>query len=133
MITLEQYFRDFKKTDEQIKNAALLLNRVNLLLSDAVKYGVILKINPKTQSNISGDTFGGFRPENCPQGAENSPHKEGMGIDIYDINNALDGWIDDIKLLKYDLYREHPEYTKGMWCHLQTRIPKSGRRTFIPY
>jgi hypothetical protein len=131
MITLDQYFRDFKHTDAQRANASLLLNRVNLLISDAAKYGVILKTNKNTGSMISGDTFGGFRPKSCTIGAPGSSHKEAMAVDVYDPQNALDGWLDDIKLLKYDLYREHPEYSNG-WCHLSTKSPRSGRRTFLP-
>lgn len=131
MITLGQYFGRFEHTNEHTENAKVLLNRVNLLLEDAKKYGVILKINKNTGSLISGQTFGGFRPEDCPQGAKNSPHKQGMGVDIYDPDNSLDGWLDDFKLLKYDLYREHPEHTKT-WVHLQTRKTGSGKRTFLP-
>lgn len=131
MITLQQYFGSLEHTDDHKKNAELLLNRVNLLLSDAVKYGVILKENPKTKSLISGEQWGGFRTQACTIGAANSAHKQAMAVDVYDPVNALDGWLDDFKLTKYDLFREHPDSTVG-WCHLSTKPPKSGRRTFLP-
>jgi len=131
MITLEQYFGELKHDDTHRANATLLLNRVNVLLSDAVKYGVILKINKNTDSYISGENWGGFRTVDCTIGAPLSAHKLGMAVDVFDPNNSLDGWLDDIKLLKFDLYREHPDATKG-WCHLSTKPPKSGKRTFLP-
>lgn len=133
MITLDQYFGKFQnlKTDANIKNATLLLNRVNVLLEESKKYGVSLKINPKTESLISGTQYGGIRPADCPEGSALSSHKKAMGVDIYDPNNALDGWLDDIKLLKYGLYREHPSKT-DTWCHITTCAPNSGKRSFYP-
>ena len=131
MITIDQYFGEFQHTGDHVNNAKVLLNRVNVLIGDAKKYGVVIKTNKATGSEISGSTFGGFRPEDCPQGAKLSSHKQAMAVDVYDPDNALDGWLDDIKLLKYDLYREHPEQTKS-WCHLSTKAPKSGKRTFLP-
>lgn len=131
MITLAQYFRDFAHTETHKANAELLLNRVNVLLADAVKCGVVLKVNKNTGSFISGETYGGFRTLDCPIGAAKSAHKEAMAVDIYDPSNALDGWLDDIKLLKYDLYRESPDHTPH-WSHISTKAPRSGRRTFIP-
>lgn len=131
MITLEQYFGRFSHTAEQQGNAELLLARVNLLLDDAVKYGVVLKIDPDTKCFIGGNQYGGFRPENCPIGAQKSAHKLAMAVDIYDPYNALDVWLDDAKLLKYNLCREHPDYTPS-WVHLSTKMAKSGKLTFIP-
>lgn len=125
MITLQQYFREFEKTKDQENNAQVLLDRVNVLLDDAVKYGVIK--NPV----ISGSQYGGFRPKDCPIGAPQSAHKLAMAVDIADPQNTLDGWLDDAKLLKYNLCREHPDYTKT-WVHLSTKMPKSGKLTFIP-
>ena len=133
MITIEQYFAGYPelKTDDFIKNASLLLNRVNLLLEDAQKYGVMLTVNTKTGCLISGSKNGGIRPKDCPEGSALSSHKTAQGVDIYDPSNALDGWLDDIKLLKYDLYRESAESTPS-WLHVTTRPPKSSRRTFKP-
>jgi hypothetical protein len=130
-ITLQQYFGSLEHSDSDKANAEIVLNRVNVLINEAVKYGVIIKENPKTQSFISGELWVGFRTQDCPIGAPHSSHKLAMAVDVYDPENALDGWLDDIKLLKYDLYREHPGSTKG-WCHLSSKSPASGKRTFYP-
>lgn len=135
MITLEQYAGkwldhvDFTK--ERQNNAATLLKQVNLLLSAAERAGIELKINPTTASLVSGTQYGGFRPQSCPEGAPLSSHKTGQAIDLYDPQGKIDDWINDGILTQYQLYRESPAYTRG-WCHLSTRAPKSGKRTFIP-
>jgi hypothetical protein len=54
-----------------------------------------------------------------------------MAVDIYDPQNKLDDYLTDEILTKFDLYREAPESTLG-WCHLGTRMPGSGHRTFKP-
>lgn len=131
MVILEQYFGSHAHTAEHVANAEILLKRVNALIQAYIASGGKPAKNPRTESIISGVTFGGFRPQDCPQGAKDSPHKVAMGIDIFDPENALDRWINDATLIKFDLYREHPDYTKG-WCHLQTRPVKSGRRSYIP-
>lgn len=132
MITIDDYFGKWLFHDdatEKVKvNSALLLNCVNALLLD---YGVEMPVNPATNSCVAGATFGGFRPSECTQGAATSSHKEGRGIDLYDPQNKLDDWLDDERLSKYNLYREAPLKTPG-WCHLTTRAPHSGKRTFLP-
>jgi len=130
-ITLEHYFRDFEYNQEQAQNAVELCRRVNHLLSYAEECGVNLKLNKKTGSLISGEKYGGFRPLDCPIGAEKSAHKQAMAVDIYDPENALDIWLNDAILIKFDLYREHPDHTNS-WAHLSTKEPRSKRRTFIP-
>ncbi len=131
MITVEQYFRDFEHTETHTENAKALLNRVAMLIAFAETQGVKARINKKTGSIISGDTYGGFRPLSCPIGAEKSAHKQGMAVDIYDPDNALDAFVNDIILTKFDLYREHPDDTQH-WLHVSTKIPASKRRTFKP-
>ncbi len=118
---------------EYQRNAVILLQRVNALLDAYVAQGGILQINDKTKTNVSGEVYGGFRPQACPIGAPNSSHKLGMAVDIYDPMNLIDSWIDKTPqlLIDYDLYREAPAYTQH-WCHLSTKAPKSGKRTFIP-
>jgi hypothetical protein len=133
-LTIEHYFGAYIHKPEaqdsiMRERAQVLLNRVNGLLAEAEFEGVSLDTNPKTGSLVSGWTNGGFRPKDCPEGAPNSSHKYAMGIDIYDPDGDLDEWISDTTLEGYGLYREHPAQTKG-WCHLTTRPPKSGRRTF---
>lgn len=135
MITIAEYAgkwidsKDF--TIERQNNAATLLRQVNLLINAAQRAGIEIKVNPITGSLVSGTQYGGFRPQSCPIGAPQSAHKTGMAIDIYDPENKLDDWINDSILTQYLLYREHPESTPK-WCHLSTRSPKSGRRTFYP-
>jgi hypothetical protein len=135
MIALEQYVGKWSGsndwTTERQSNADLLLLQVNQLLVAAQKAGIDLKNNPSTDSLVSGTQYGGFRPQSCPIGAAGSSHKEGQAVDIFDPQNKLDGWINDAILTQYGLYREHPDST-NRWCHLSTRPPKSGRRTFKP-
>jgi hypothetical protein len=135
MITSQQYFGQFlyhpDATPDRMVNANELLDRVNRLIARLMEMGVVFKINPATKSEVSGQTFGGFRPKDCPQGADNSSHKTGQGVDIYDPLDAIDNAITDDLLIQYDLYRESPEDTVG-WCHLTTRAPRSGNRSFKP-
>lgn len=128
-------------TAERVANATLFLPKVNMLLQDAIDDGVPLKINPNTQNYVGGahNGFGGFRPQNCAQGAPGSSHKQGRGVDMFDPHNALDTWLDkfevgfghNTKLASYSLYREAPEDTIS-WCHLTDRAPDSKKNTFKP-
>ena len=118
-------------TPERRDNAVMLLDLVNPLLQSAEHNGIDLDMNPKTQSLVSGTQYGGFRPQNCPEGAPHSSHKEGMAVDVYDPHGDLDRWLSDLILERASLYREHPADTDG-WTHLTTRAPASGKRTFHP-
>jgi hypothetical protein len=135
MITLEDYVgphagsQDW--TQARIDNAVDLLAHVNALKENLEAKDVNFRTNPATGSCVSGKTFGGFRPKSCPQGAPNSSHKEGMGVDLYDPLNEIDGAIDNDLLADFGLYREAPTST-NQWCHLTTRAPHSGNRTFQP-
>lgn len=141
MISIDDLAGPYKKhpewTSDKIANATTLLSRVNWLLEAFQNAtGKRLAENKATGSHVSGTGNGGFRPKNCPVGAENSSHKEGKAVDVWDHcengeTNALDKWITDEILKKYDLYREAPMATQG-WCHLTTRAPASGKRTFNP-
>lgn len=136
-VSLEQYFGPWlqhKDATEEVKDeASVMLTAVNLLLSYMFNDGVNLRINPATMSFVSGKTFGGFRPQDCPQGASKSSHKMGQGVDLYDPENEIDTWcmanLD--KLEELNLHMEHPDATKS-WCHLTTRAPKSGKTVFMP-
>ena len=134
-ITFEQYFGKWlghkDATDVREDNARKFLPMVNSLLLDAQAYGIVLGFNPATASGVSGTQYGGFRPQSCPEGAPNSSHKEGRGVDVYDPQNLLDDWLTDDILGAHGLYREHPDSTPH-WCHLTDRAPKSGHRTFLP-
>jgi hypothetical protein len=133
-ITLADYFAGWVGhpaiSGEHRANAEILLVRINALLLDLVNHPTCdLEINPKTGSLISGTRNGGWRPPDCPEGAPNSSHKQGRGVDIYDADGDLDNTLNDALLEKYDLYREHPAQTHT-WLHLTDRSPPSGKRTF---
>lgn len=150
MITVEQYFRRVPSgqklhTAEQEDFAEAMLFRVNQLVNEAVQAGAFTwPVDPDTGCQISGARGGagdgGFRAPDSTTGAPNSSHREGKAVDVYDPANKLDDWLTSFetldaggntKLVEYDLYREAPHATIG-WCHLTTRRPGSGKRTFLP-
>jgi hypothetical protein len=135
IITLAEYFGpwfdDESVTDEIIENAESLLERVDALVYAAQADRVILQRNPVTGTHVAGQTLGGYRPPHSTTGAPSSAHKTGQAVDIFDINDRLDNWVTDGILATFGLYREHPDATRH-WCHLTTRAPKSGRRSFYP-
>lgn len=134
-IKIEDYFGTYSGKEDEIHrvNAKRLLTKVNFLLARAAKDGVTLDINPKTKTLISGTKNGGWRPKDCPDGAPNSSHKVGKGVDVYDPDGDLDNWIMTNRqvLVDLDLAIEHPSATRG-WCHITDRLPKSGNRIFYP-
>ena len=134
MITLQDYFNDKPHPTEYNLNALTLLYRVNNLITAFITdTGEVSVNNPATGNQISGSKNGdgGFRLPTSLTGSSKSAHKQGMAVDIYDPQNKLDDYLTDEILTKFDLYREAPESTLG-WCHLGTRIPGSGHRTFKP-
>lgn len=135
IITLDDYFRAYaghaEITQEIRHNAENLLAAVNELLDCAVEEGIVLRVNPATGTHVSGQDNGGWRPQACPIGAPTSSHKTGRGVDVADHDGTLDAWITDECLADFHLYREHPDATAG-WCHLTSRAPPSGHRTFSP-
>jgi len=134
-ITPKDYFAGYADSDEisqlHRSHAAGMLVMVNKLLGYAVTKGVRLQVNPVTRTQVSGEKDGGWRPQACPIGAPLSAHKQGMAVDVYDPDGALDDFLTDEILRDFGLYREHPASTRG-WCHLTTRAPGSGKRTFYP-
>ena len=136
MITLQEYFSDKPHPNEYNLNALTLLYRVNnLIAAYTTDTGKLPEINPKTGNQISGNKGGdgGFRLPTSTTGSSKSAHKQGMAIDLVDHDQHLDKWLDakPDALIKYDLYREASASTPN-WCHLSTRKPLSGKRTFIP-
>jgi len=115
------------------KNAAALLVAVEALYVEAVLDGVEFQINPATGSQISGQTYGGYRPADCPIGATNSAHKQGMAVDWYDPHDKIDAWcmanLDKMK--KHGIFIEHPSKTPA-WSHWSIKPPKSGKQVFYP-
>lgn len=136
MITIEEYVGIHADSPDwtalRKANAEVLLLDVNALIEYlTADLGTPPRVNPKTDSQVSGTTFGGFRPQDCCEGAPDSSHKTGEGVDVYDPDGGLDSSINDALLVKYNLHREHPAHTPG-WLHLTKRPPPSGRRTFFP-
>ena len=140
IITIEDYFGPWKDhpdaTEERKQNARLLLHACSALQYFAERDGVEFLDNPHTGNNVSGKTYGGFRPQDCPQGAPASSHKQGQGVDRYDPEGLIDAWC--IKnsevgglLETCGIYIEAPGSTPG-WSHWTTRRPRSGNRVFRP-
>lgn len=145
-ITVEQYFAK-PHTPEQRAAAHDLIRRRNALRAEY--YSATGRrgpdIDPDTGTEISGKANGsgdgGFRVRgSATSGGRRSSHEEGRGIDDSDQHNDFDDWLTifdredglhNAMLEKYGLYREHPSSTPT-WCHLTTRPPASGKRTFYP-
>ena len=144
VIALEEYFRK-PHSLKQAAAAVDLLDRVNALCAEAIAAGAFeWQDDPDTNCEISGkaggDGDGGFRTPGSRTGSARSSHREACGVDPYDPGDRLDAWLDrfeqadtgfNSKLAEHGLYREHPSATPG-WCHLTTRAPDSGKRTFYP-
>lgn len=144
MITLEQYFQAKPHAPQHETAAQDLITRRNRLRKEwSADTGKEPPLCPNTGTEISGSKNGqgdgGFRLQTATTGADHSSHKEARGVDDFDPGDELDTWLDrfedgaggNSKLEQYGLYREHPSATHG-WCHLTTRAPGSGHRTFHP-
>jgi len=151
VITLQDYFGRYAQHPDagpgMWSNADDLISRVNELKEWARAAGIpVNEIDADTNSEISGSSVatgggnGGFRPQKCPVGAPDSAHKDAKALDDFDPSDALDNWISEFDdeggrrntiLEKFGLYREAPAVTPG-WCHLTTRRPGSGKRTYNP-
>jgi hypothetical protein len=135
--TIDDYFGRWlghkDMTLEVHQNAEDLLQRVNTVCEICDMDGVDFPLNPRTKSYVSGEQYGGFRPQDCPVGAPKSSHKTGQGIDIYDPRHELATWFHKhaAVLKDHGLAMEHPDDTPT-WLHLTSRIPKSGRTVFKP-
>jgi len=134
MITMKQYLTADGKyperekhpevTPELIKNATILLDKVNKLLNDLGIQSVIVS--------------SGFRPSGVnaaiANAAKRSAHLTGEAIDIADSDGSLDELLDesDVLLKKYNLFQEDPASTKG-WAHLDIRQRGPRKKNqFIP-
>lgn len=143
MISTDHYFGAKPHPTDHDILASDLLARVNDLRDEAERAGIPRHVCPNTGTEISGSKGGsgdgGYRLPGATTGAAMSSHKEGRAVDVYDPLDNLDEWLDQFehgvgdntKLAEYGLYRETPAQTPT-WCHLTTRPPKSGRRTFNP-
>jgi len=137
MITLSQYVGPHAAspdwTPERQENAERLLAACCALEVEMARGGVKFPDNPKTHSGVSGSTYGGFRPQDCPIGAPHSNHKEGRAVDRYDPDRTIDLWcmahLDRLQV--HGIWIEHPDATVG-WSHWQSVPPQSGNRVFRP-
>lgn len=116
-------------------NAAVTVERVNEFLKAAREAGCTVESHPRTGTPVSS----GWRPPQVnaatPSAAVRSKHMTGEACDIYDPDGDLDDFAmteaGQATLAWCALWHEHPSATKG-WIHLQTRPPRSGKRTFYP-
>jgi len=137
MLTLIDYFGKYLKhkdaTPAMKDNASTLVATVNKLIAVMQADGVKFYSNPLTGSIVSGETLGGFRPQDCPIGAAKSSHKEACGVDLYDPLGEIDAWLQAhaSSLRPYGLYFENPKATPR-WSHWTTRAPRSKRLFFYP-
>ena len=137
MFTVKDYVGEWSNspdwTAERQTNAENLIASCAKLQEIMEADGVQFPLNPKTGTTISGETYGGFRPQSCPIGSPGSAHKQGQAVDRYDPDGALDAWVmahQDV-LVDLDMYLEHPDSTPG-WSHWSTRAPGSGHHVFYP-
>lgn len=140
MISMTDYVGKWAKspdwTPARQANAQRLLTACNALEAIAVKAGIKFPVNPKTKSPISGEQYGGFRPQDCPQGSPGSAHKEGLAVDRFDPFGAIDNWLltepeAQKAARQLGIYFEHPKHTTG-WSHWTIRKPASGNLFFKP-
>lgn len=138
MITVEDIIGPWDKspdlTPERRANITRhLIPAVWALQQLAKADGIDFPANPLTSTCVSGQRYGGFRPQACSQGAARSNHKEGLAVDVYDPHNAVDQWcfanLD--KLERCGIWIEHPDATPH-WSHWQCVPPHSGKRVFNP-
>ena len=137
MITETDYvgpwFNSPDLTEARKDNIDKLLDACSRLEARMVADGVDFPLNPATHSNVSGKTYGGFRPQSCPQGAPRSNHKEGLAVDRWDPMGKIDEWcmahLDALE--ECGIWIEHPDSTPH-WSHWQCVPPRSGRRVFYP-
>ena len=119
--------------EERKSNATLLIAACSPLQLRMEGDGIHFHTNPKTGTTISGETYGGFRPQDCPIGASTSAHKEGLAVDRYDPFNEIDDWLvaHPDALSEFGIYIEIPSST-NLWSHWSTRAPHSGNHIFTP-
>jgi len=151
MFTLADYVGPWGESpdwnEERRDNAIILIAACTKLQTIMEADGVHFPLHEHTgtglhprnrDSTISGETYGGFRPQSCPIGATHSSHKEGKAADRYDPDGAIDTWImaHQDALVTCGIYIEHPDKTPG-WSHWGIKLnpddaPKSGRHVFYP-
>lgn len=137
MITLSHYTGKWRDSPDWTAgmeaNALRLLTSVNALEAEMARGGIRFPDNPRTRNGVSGELYGGFRPQACPIGAPASKHKQAQAVDRYDPHGYIDAWcfahLD--RLAFHGIWIEAPDSTPG-WSHWQCVGPKSGARVFKP-
>jgi hypothetical protein len=122
------YAKSKDLTPVRLANVDRLLTAANRLQQFCMTHGIEFKMNPKTKSQIGGETNGGFRPQNCKIGSPKSAHKEALALDWYDPVGEIDSFLmtnPEAQALAKELgfYFEHPSATVG-WSHWGL-VPKS--------
>lgn len=124
-------------TDVVCEHILELVVRANRLLDAMVADGCTPLRNPRTNTYVSGEKNGGFRPQDCPIGAPRSKHKLGLAVDLYDPYRELAKWaVNNLPTLaEIGLWIEDPRWTPT-WLHIQSvppgNPPVESRRVFIP-
>lgn len=137
MISLNQYVGVHRQSPDwtiaRQQNASNLLKACAALEAEMARAGVLFPDNPATKSGVSGQTYGGFRPQDCSIGAPASSHKEGLAVDRYDPRGEIDAWCmaHPDRLAFHGIFIEHASATPG-WSHWTIKSPRSGNRIFMP-
>ena len=137
MISLDDYVGPWAGSDDWTSecqvNAATLLAKCADLETEMISDGVTFPVNPKTGTQVSGEVYGGFRPQSCPIGASHSNHKTGCAVDRYDPDGRIDMWCvsHQPRLRFHGIYIESPDSTPT-WSHWQSVPPGSGNTVFRP-
>lgn len=137
MISLDDYVGPWADSPDwntmRQANAVALLGRCADLEAEMVADGIVFPVNPKTGTQVSGEVYGGFRPQSCPIGAPRSNHKNGCAVDRYDPDGLIDAWCMEHqdRLLANGIYIENPDSTPH-WSHWQSVRPASGHTVFNP-
>ena len=124
-------------TDEVLANATELVHRANAVLEQMVAGGCTPLRNPGTNTYISGQTLGGFRPQSSAVGAPRSKHKMGQALDLYDPYRELAKWAVNhpADMKDIGLWIEDPRWTPT-WLHIQSvppgNPPNPAKLVFIP-
>jgi hypothetical protein len=141
-ITEEQYFAGYPDhpeiTEEIRENARTMLAKVNAQIAVMEAAGYTFETNAHTTSPhfgtlISGMGKGGWRPQDCPEGAPRSNHKRGKAVDLCDHVSGIDAYCDSngTAMRTAGLGREQTESTPN-WSHWQDGPSGLGNWVFNP-
>lgn len=132
MILIESYWRGHDSryrgewTEVIQKNGIETVRRVNLLLAEAEKDGII------RDTVSSGWRTKGVN-DDTKNAAKASRHITAEACDVHDPGRALAQWClkNQNQLCKCELWIEDPRWSPN-WVHFQCSTPQSGKRVYIP-